>query len=148
MAALQDHPAGRDFARTMTPAGRKKAVLGELAVAWDELEVSEALLGLGKWRVALTRAYFAAFHAVRALLYSRDFEPKSHHGALELFRRELVKAGEFPATDSYLLSELQRYREEADYEGSFVIEPAKAKQLVDSAKDLVARLTKNLPDAT
>jgi uncharacterized protein (UPF0332 family) len=62
----------------VTGAGRRAAASEEIELALEELRVAETLLDAGFYRVALTRAYFAVFHAVRARLYAEGIEPRSH----------------------------------------------------------------------
>ncbi|MFB6312111.1 MAG: hypothetical protein ABEH64_13130 [Salinirussus sp.] len=44
----------------------------------------------------INRLYYAAFHAVQAVLYDRGFEPTSHGGVLSLFGSEIIAAGDAP----------------------------------------------------
>jgi len=51
----------------VTAEGRREAAAEELARAAEELTAAEHLLAARLARIALTRAYFAVFHALRAL---------------------------------------------------------------------------------
>jgi uncharacterized protein (UPF0332 family) len=65
---------------------------------------------------ALSLAYYAMLYAARAALSERDTYAKTHSGTWHLFRHEFVEAGPF---DSELVSraqDVQREREDADYE--------------------------------
>lgn len=124
----------------MTKQGKLAVVPQECALAEEELKAAEQLVATGLGRVALTRAYYAAFHALRALLYVNDLEPRSHHGALHLFRMHLVGAGQYPAAIALEIAELQRHREDADYESSFAIDAGLAATKVASARRVVERL--------
>jgi uncharacterized protein (UPF0332 family) len=120
----------------VTDDGRKASAAEELGRAREELDAAEHLLRVGLARVALTRAYFAVFHAVRAALYVEGLEPRTHRGALQLFNKHLVKSGRFePAS-----SRLQKFREEADYGEAFVIDAAGAREELDAARGFVARV--------
>ena len=98
----------------MTESGRRDAVAEELGLAEEELRAADQLVASGMARIALTRAYFGAFHAVRALLYSEDLAPLSHAGVQHLFNLHFVRTGRFEPASSRLLARLQKYREEAD----------------------------------
>lgn len=65
----------------MTDANRHSNAHAELAIANDALLVARAALELGIVRDALSRAYYAVFHAARALLLLAGVEPKTHAGA-------------------------------------------------------------------
>jgi uncharacterized protein (UPF0332 family) len=124
----------------VTDDGRKASAAEELGRAREELDAAEHLLRVGLARVALTRAYFAVFHAVRAALYVEGLEPRTHRGALQLFNKHLVKSGRFEPASSRLLARLQKFREEADYGEAFVIDAAGAREELDAARGFVARV--------
>jgi len=129
----------------VTEEGRRQAATTELGCADEELRAADALLAAGLPRIALTRAYFAAFHAVRALLYAEDLAPRSHSGVLHLFNVHVVRAGRVDPGASRLLARLQKFREEADYAQAFVVDEAGAREELDAARALVARMRELLP---
>lgn len=63
----------------------------------------------------INRLYYAAFHAVQAVLYDRGFEPTSHGGVLSLFGTEIIAADDAPRKDGRFLSQLSELRKQADY---------------------------------
>jgi uncharacterized protein (UPF0332 family) len=129
----------------VTDEGRRDSAAEELARADEELRAAEQLLATGLPRVAMTRVYFAAFHAMRARLYAEGLEPRSHAGAQHLFNLHFVKSGRFPAATSRLLARLQKFREEADYGISFVVDDAGAAEELAAARALVERIRAELP---
>lgn len=136
----------------MTDEGRAESVAAELALAEEELRAADELLGAGLERIALTRAYFAVFHALRACLYDDGHEPRSHAGVLHLFNLHFVKVGRYPPETSRLTARLQKFREEADYTASFVVDVAGATEEIAAARGLVERVRLDLgrrqvPDA-
>ncbi len=112
----------------MTGENRKRNVADELERADEALAAARALAGLSLYNDAVSRAYYGAFHFLRAALLSRGVEPKTHSGALHLFNVELVRAGLLSGTFNRLLGGLQRARELADYDAAvrFGAEDAKA----------------------
>lgn len=128
----------------MTDDGRTETAAEELALASEELQVAAGLIDAGHARVALARAYFAAFHAVRAVLYAEGLEPKSHAGVHTLWNNHLVRSGRFPPSTSRLLARLQKFREEADYSRSFVVDDAGAREELAAAAALVADVRSRL----
>jgi uncharacterized protein (UPF0332 family) len=130
----------------MTSEGKALVVQEEFHSADEELQAAEHLVALGLYRVAMTRIYFAAFHAARATLFHRDLEPRTHGGVLTLFSLHVVKPGHQPPDTIRLLARLQKFREQADYGESFVvdepgasIELAAARAFVTDAKRLVGQ---------
>ena len=128
----------------MTAEGRQESASEELARAEEELEVAGELVASGRYRIALTRVYFAAFHAVRALLYASDLAPRSHSGLLHLFSLHFVKTGRYEPAAARLVARLQKYREEADYAQAFVVDEAGAREELVAAGELVRRIAAEL----
>src|SRR5437867_5808729 len=93
----------------------------------------------GSPRVAVTRVYYATFHAARALLYSIDLEPKAHRGTLDLLRRHFVQTGKIDQETSRRISSLQQFREEADYGTALVMDETAVRSDLDLAREFVTR---------
>lgn len=127
----------------MTDEGRGASAAEELALAHEELAAADQLTAALP-RIALTRAYFAVFHAMRAALCGAGFEPRTHRGTLHLFNLHFVKTGAFPPDVSRLGSRLQKYREEADYGASFIIDAAGAKVEIDAARAFVEKVAASI----
>ena len=121
----------------MNAEGRRESSCEELSLADEELYGAESLLEAGLARMSLTRTYFAAFHAARALLYASGFEPRTHGGVHHLFNLHFVKAGRFEPGASRLLARLQKYREEADYSRAFVVDADGAREELEAARAFV-----------
>jgi len=102
----------------VTDENRKRNMADELARAEQAVRAARALLELGLYADAVSRAYYAAFHSLRALLLSRGLEAKTHAGAIHLFNTEFVRAGLFASSHNRLLGGIQRSRELADYDAA------------------------------
>jgi uncharacterized protein (UPF0332 family) len=63
----------------------------------------------------INRLYYAAFHAIQAVLYDRGFNPTSHGGVLSLFGSEVIAADDAPRKDGRFLNQLSELRQQADY---------------------------------
>lgn len=102
----------------MTEENRRANVAHELERARECLQAAETLANVGLGADSVSRAYYAAFHLTRALLYAKGVEPKSHAGALHLLNVEFVRPGALPTTVNRLIAGLQRTRELADYDAA------------------------------
>ena len=129
----------------MTEDGRRESTLSEFALADEELNIADSLLRAGFARVALTRAYFAVFHAARARLYAAGFEPRTHAGVQHLFNQQFVRSARFEPGVSRLMARLQKYREEADYSRAFVIDAEGACEEIEAARAFVDTVRAQLP---
>ena len=112
----------------MTDENRKRNIADELTRAREALDVAKKLTELGYFNDAVSRAYYAVVHALRAALLSRGVEPKTHSGAIHLYNTELVRSGLMPTTLNRLLGGLAHARELADYDAAvrFCDEDARA----------------------
>lgn len=129
----------------MSADPREELVATELRRSEEALRAAAALVELGLHADAVSRAYYAAFHALRALLLSRGLEPRSHSGAIHLLNVEFVRTGALPSSINRLLAGLQRSRELADYDAAVEFSAddaehaiADARAIVDSARALLA----------
>lgn len=86
-----------------------------IARAHRLLASSEALIQLGDRESAVSRAYYAMFHAARAALLTRQLTPKSHKGVLTLFSDQFVRTGEFPQENFRAFRDAFGDRTLADY---------------------------------
>ena len=110
----------------MTEDNRRAEIAQEILRAGEARRAADALLGLGLHSDAVSRAYYAVFHWLRAVLLSRGVEPKTHAGAIHLFNLELVRNGLFSSSHNRLIGGLQRSRELADYDSAVSFSAADA----------------------
>lgn len=104
----------------MTQENKKVNIVLELGKANDCLKSAEILASNGQYTDAVSRLYYYVFHNVRALLFTKGYEPKSHEGTLRLLGMHYIKPGILPIELSHIFSKLMKYREEADYNPSYV----------------------------
>lgn len=130
----------------MTRDNRKANIADELQRGDDAVKAAHALAGLGLHADAVSRAYHAVLHALKALLLSRGLEAKSHAGSIHLFNREFVRTGLLDSSNNRLLSGMQRSRELADYAAGIVFseedtasELQQAERFISCAKALLAK---------
>lgn len=86
---------------------------------------------------SISRAYYAAFHAGKALLLSLGLEIRSHQALGKLFSLHFVKTQKLDAKYSRILSKAQKYREEADYSSEFVFTLQDAKERIDEISEFL-----------
>ena len=112
----------------MTDPARRRNIEDALARAAQALAAADAALGVGSTADAVSRAYYAALHFLRALLFARGLDPRTHSGAQSLFNQHFVRAGLFPTRTNSLLASLQRLRELADYDPSMLFDANDARE--------------------
>ena len=111
----------------MTGENRHANAVAEIRAARDALRACDSLLSLGLYRDAMSRAYYAAFHAARALLLLEGLEARTHSGVLRMVAERLVRAGLLEPKVNVLLAKLQGIRHESDFGCAFDIDPDDAR---------------------
>lgn len=109
-------------------------VKGYLAKAQDKLQVARELLVNLHYDDAVSRAYYAAFHAAQAALISEGHEAETHKGLTSLFGLLLVKTGKIDKKFGKILANLKDYRESGDYESFSFIDDDTARRAVTEAE--------------
>lgn len=108
-----------------------------LAQAEEKLRAAGLLLEGGACGDAASRAYYAAFHAVSALLLSKGQTYSSHAQVLGMFNREFVHSGLFPDEFTTVLTRLFEDRQSGDYDLPPLLTEAEARQDIADARRVV-----------
>jgi uncharacterized protein (UPF0332 family) len=130
----------------LTGENRRRNIAVEVARGDEALRESEQLVTASMPTGAVSRAYFAAFHYARALLLTIGEEARTHRGVVQLLHRDLVREGKLDPNVASLLSQLQRFRQDADYSAEMVFtsematrELDAARTFIDTARELLVR---------
>ena len=115
-----------------------------LEKARQKLGVARRLRDSGDHDDAVSRAYYAAFHAAKALLTSAGEQPRTHHGAVTLFNLLFVKTGKISKRAGRFFANLKDDRESADYELFSYADADTAQVAVEEAESIVAEATSYL----
>lgn len=104
--------------------------------AKDCLKESDILLSAGEYKGAANRAYYAAFHAMRAMLILDEFDSKKHSGIIAKFREFYLKTDLFDKEFSESISSLFRVRTASDYDDFYVVSKNDAIAQYEKAKKI------------
>jgi len=110
---------------------------GYLEKARSKLRVARDLVQRGEWDDAVSRAYYAAFHAAQAALLTEGQRGETHQGVLTLFGLLLVKTGKLDRKWGRALANLKDDRETGDYEAMSWIDEERARRAVEEAEGFV-----------
>lgn len=121
----------------------------ELAVslwarAWGALESAAKLLENSP-NDSASRSYYAAFHAVSALLALDGKTFKSHKELWVNFRKDIIKTGRWENRFSELVRELSTDRETADYGGIESVSPDEARKAYEAAREILGAVHRERP---
>jgi len=92
----------------------------ELERAKEALKSADILFENDLIKDAMSRLYYFTLHYIKALLLTKGLEPKSHEGTLRLLSLHFIKEGILEPNVAHIFSKLMKYREEADYNPSYI----------------------------
>lgn len=93
---------------------------------------------------ANNRAYYAIFHAIRAVLATKMIDFKRHKDVLAYFNQHFVKTEIFPRSISRKISQASKIREDSDYDDEFIPTDEETRAQIDTAKELIELVEKYL----
>jgi len=120
----------------------KKLVRKELLVARSDLQDARAGYENQRYKWSTIQAYYAMFHAARALIFSRGYREKSHFCLSVALRALFIEDGKLDAQTGRDFLNAMSLREAADYEAEFSLEGAKA--VIASAARFIEKATEIL----
>ena len=92
------------------------------------------------WDTLVNRMYYAAFHAVSALLIHSAMQIHTHRGALIAFNKEFVRTGIFTPEEGHLFSQLEGLRERGDYNCFIDTTEEEIVPMIEPLKALIAKI--------
>ena len=101
------------------------------------LHAAKSLLKEEDLRSAVNRAYYAIFHAMRAVLAYDGIDMKHHSGIMAHFRMLYIKTGVFDKALSDIIAEAFALRTDSDYDDFFVIVQEDVECQVTSAEEFI-----------
>lgn len=119
---------------------QRELMRGYLAKARDKARVARDLFAKGHWEDAVSRAYYAAYHAAQAALLTEGQRGETHRGVVLLFGLLLVKTGKLDRRWGKLLATLKDDREASDYDALSFVDEATARRAIEEAEAFVAHL--------
>ena len=102
--------------------------------AREDLEAAHLLYNAGNYRIANNRAYYAIFHAMRAVLVFDDFDSSKHSGVIAEFRRRYIKEGIFPIEISKMIGSAFTIRNASDYDDMFIASKSETEEQINNAE--------------
>ena len=121
----------------MTPYSKEDYIKYRINRSEEILVEIEFLIANKFWNTAVNRLYYAAYHAVSALLYSHGIETSSHAGCRLKFGQEFVHKGKIDKEFGKLFSSLYEKRQKGDYNDFYDFTEKDVKQLFEPTKQLI-----------
>jgi len=124
--------------KKVVPFARGKSLVKkELSVAISDLSDAKAGYENERYKWSTVQAYYAMFHAARALIYSQGYREKSHYCLAIALRSLFVDEGTMDAKLVRDFLNAMNLREAADYEAEFSQSGAKA--VIASAEKFIEK---------
>jgi uncharacterized protein (UPF0332 family) len=117
----------------MTDESRKANVRAEVEKAEDSLRAAQALFDAGLFDDCVSRAYYAVFHLVCAVVLTEGLESRSRQGVEHLLNFHFVRPGKVDPAHAKALVRLMQFRLQADYSRAFRFTREGAKEELDLA---------------
>lgn len=102
--------------------------------AREDLEAAHLLYDAGNYRIANNRAYYAVFHAMRAVLVFDNFDSSKHSGVIAEFRRRYIKEGIFPIEISKMIGSAFTIRNASDHDDMFIASKSETEEQINNAE--------------
>jgi len=119
----------------VNPASELNAQLNRiLERARSDLALARLALENKFYNGASSRAYYAVFHALKALLLSRKLTLSKHSAVLSAFHQDFIKPGLLPETFGKIVDRLFNDRMLGDYSYDREISASQAKDDLEAAE--------------
>lgn len=110
-----------------------EVILEMLTKADEKIKAARLLYDNGIYDDSASRSYYAVYHVICAILYTRTLVFSSHKETIGAFNREFVRTGVFPKEFTVLIEKLFRSRQTGDYDTKQYIDQETAKDRLDAA---------------
>ena len=120
--------------------------LYRVQTASETLETAKMCIKVKHYKDAVNRSYYAAFHAVRAVLAMEKIDFKRHKDVIAYFNKTYVATEIFEKPVGRMLAQLQLKREKSDYDDFYVVSKEEAETQYQNAIDIFNAIKKYLSD--
>lgn len=101
--------------------------------AKEEIDTSEALFHMEKYKAANNRAYYAIYYAITAILALETIAFKKHKDTLAYFNKQYVHEGKFPKDIGKQIAKAQRIRHDSDYNEMYIASKEETRMQIQAA---------------
>ncbi|MDR1649268.1 MAG: HEPN domain-containing protein [Synergistaceae bacterium] len=123
---------------------RSELAAERLKRAVNNLEDAKLLLDNNRYNSSTTRAYFAIFNSLRAVLAMDGVDFKKHSGVISYFQRNYVKTGLFVNEISDYIRDAFTVRNDSDYQDFYFVSEEDARMQINNAAIVIETVKKYL----
>jgi len=114
--------------------------------AIKRLRVAQKLLRDNEYEDAVSRAYYAMYHAAKAVLATMNVFPRTHEGVVSEFGKRFVLKETFPKELGKNLADAKAARETYEYGVTATTGKTEAETIVFNAQKFVKAIEKHLKE--
>ena len=108
-----------------------------LEQAKENVEEAIALANIKKYKGASNRAYYAIFHAIKAILALEETDFKKHSSVIAYFNKNYISTNIFSKKLGKKVSKARYYREKSDYVDFYIITKEECEEQIETAKEMI-----------
>ena len=101
---------------------------------------SQLSLNNGRYKTCNNRAYYAIFHAMRAVHALSGYDSAKHSGIIAEFQRVYIKSGIFDKQCSLIIKTASEIRNDSDYEDFYITSREEAAEQLANARLFVDKV--------
>jgi uncharacterized protein (UPF0332 family) len=124
----------------MTADSSRRFVEASLLRAEKALRSAKLLLEHIELEDAVSRAYYAMFHAAKAILFSKGVKAKTHKGTISSFGEHIVKKGILDEEYADVLRKTFDLRQKSDYEIYTELDEELVRETVNNAEKFIEKV--------
>jgi len=121
-------------------AALRQQLLAMIQKGRRALQAAEDHAAHGDADFAASKAYYAVFHLMQAVLLTKGRTYSKHAGVISGFSEQFIKPGIVPMAFGEAIQRLRKHRELGDYGYQLSVEPDEATRDVHVAAEIVDRL--------
>jgi uncharacterized protein (UPF0332 family) len=121
-----------------------ETLLQYIGKAKTYLNDADLLISNSSYESAVSRAYYAMYFMLNAILFIHDIDTKTHQGAIMMFGKHYVKTGIFDKKFNNILTNALNQRIVGDYDIEQSIEFELAQDIVNDAHTFIAKVIEYL----
>ncbi len=131
--------------KTLLNKDIKEEIHALIEIAEENLSASKILFENELYRDAVARAYYAIFHSAKALLLTKNLNPKKHAGVIKMFGLHFVNEGHIEEMYGRIITKGYNLRWKADYTTDKPTEE-ESESIIYEAELFVERIKKALKE--
>ncbi len=124
----------------------EELITKRLTRAYKNLDVAKSLFSNEFYEDSVSKSYYTIFFAAKALLLTKNLDPKKHSGVISFFNRHFVKTGEVEKELAEILKFAHKERIGADYDEFYTASPEGVRFQLGNAEKFLQRVKEILQE--